>query len=233
VRTNRFLASLAVADAARLEPLLRRRALERDDPIAAEGAPVVHVVLPIDSIVSVTAVMRDGRQVETRTIGYESGFGLLHALGSPVSFERVQTQVPGEAVLLPLEVLRRAAAESPALTDRIVRFAQASLVQSAQSTACNALHTAEQRLCRWLCMTQDRTGKDVLPLTQEHLSIMVGVQRTTVTAIAAQLQEEGLIAYSRGKVRLRDPDAVHQRACECRDVINRAVDDIVGPAAGR
>lgn len=170
---NRFLQALSPADATLLQPNLQLRVLGRDEIVAKEGAVVPRVCLPTTAILSVVAVMRDGRRVETRTIGFEGGFGLLHALGSPLSFERVIIQVGGEGYQMPLPALARAARASPTLASQIVSFAQASLIQSAQTTACNALHDTEQRLCRWLLMTRDRLGAEVLPLTQEHLSVML------------------------------------------------------------
>lgn len=220
--TNHFLESLPPDEIAALEPALRRFSLERDQLIAEVGRPVAHAVFPIDSVISVVAVMRDGRQIETRTIGRESGYGLLHALGSRYSFERVTAQIGGEAWRMPIEFLAAAAAASPLLAHHIVQRAQATLVQTAQSTACNTLHTAEQRLARWLLLTQDRLGANVLPLTQEHLAIMLGVQRTTVTAIASELQASGAIAYSRGRITVLDAPALQRRSCECYETIEAA-----------
>ena len=227
---NRFLESLSQSDAALVQPLLRRRALGRNELVARDGAPVEKVYLPVNAILSVVAVMRDGRQVETRTIGFEGGYGLLHAIGSSLSYERVITQVAGEAWEISLPALARAAQESPSLVYQIVSFAQASLIQSAQTTACNALHDAEQRLCRWLLLTRDRLGSEVLPLTQEHLSIMLGVQRTTVTAIASSLQARGCVSYTRGKIRITDLEAITRIACECYDAIEHGVEQIIAPA---
>jgi CRP-like cAMP-binding protein len=175
----------------------------------------------------VVTVMSDGSQVESRTIGREGGYGLLHALGSPYSFERMLVQVGGSAWRAPLPALREAALASPSLARTIVQHAQATIVQTAQNTACNTLHSAEQRLCRWLLLTHDRLGSDVLPLTQEHLSIMLGVQRTTVTAIASQLQERGAISYVRGKITILDRPALERCACECYEAIERGADAIL------
>lgn len=219
---NRFLESLPPEEIARLEPALRRLTLARDQLIAESGHPVPHAVFPVDCVISVVAVMHDGRQVESRTIGRESAYGLLHALGSRHSYERVTAQIGGEAWRLPIETLAAAAADSPALVRRIVQRAQATLVQTAQSTACNSLHTADQRLCRWLLLTRDRLASDVLPLTQEHLAIMLGVQRTTVTAVASALQSSGAIAYSRGRITVLDAEILRQRSCECYQAIEEA-----------
>jgi CRP-like cAMP-binding protein len=225
---NRFLSTLGRADAALLGPALRARSLARDDLVASEGRPVERVLLPVNCILSVIAVLRDGREVETRTIGFEGGYGLLHALGSPLSYERVIAQVAGDAYELPIAVLAQAAQASPSLVNHIVNFAQASLIQSAQTTACNAIHSAEQRMCRWLLMCQDRLGSEVLPLTQEHLSIMLGVQRTTVTAIAKDLQGRGLIINGRGRIRIIDREGLKRIVCECYEALEDSVAKMVG-----
>jgi CRP-like cAMP-binding protein len=195
--------------------------LERDAVLAEPHKPLRTVYFPISCIISVIAVMRDGRQVESRTVGCESGYGLLHALGSRVSFEGCTCQVGGEAYVLPVAALGEAAARHPGLTKKIVQHAQATLLQAAQSTACNTLHSVDQRLCRWLLLSRERLGSDELPLTQEHLAIMLGVQRTTVTAVAQEVKADGLISYSRGRIRLRDVEGLKARSCECFEAIER------------
>ncbi|MFC3070888.1 Crp/Fnr family transcriptional regulator [Phenylobacterium soli] len=218
---NHFLDALDAADAERLRPDLVLTDLARNQLLDEAGRPMAHVYLPVDCILSVLTVMKDGAQVESRTIGRESGYGLLQALGAPISYERTLAQVAGRAWRAPLASLRQAAEESSAVREAIVRHAQASLLQAAQSTACNTLHRVEQRLCRWLLLTEDRLASETLPLTQEHLAIMLGVQRTTVTAAASQLQERGVIAYTRGKIRVMDRPALTRCACECYEAIQR------------
>jgi CRP-like cAMP-binding protein len=224
---NHFLATLESKDFALIKPALEAVTLKRNGHIADIDRPVSHAILPVSSIISVITVMRDGRMAESRTIGNEAGFGLLHGLASKTSFERVVVQVGGEAWRIALPDLQAAAARSPSLTRAIVRHAQATLVQAAQFMACNTLHIAPPRLCRWLLMTQDRLGRDLLPLTQEHLSIMLGVQRTTVTTLASALQDQGLIAYSRGQVRVLDRAGLERGTCECYGALTKAVGRIL------
>jgi len=228
---NHFLDSLEPPDLRALRPHLETVDLVRNQVLDEAGEKIDQVVLPVDAILSVVTVMRDGSQVESRTIGRESGYGLLHVLGSPYSFERMLVQVGGSAWRAPLPVLREAALASPSLARAIVQHAQATIVQTAQNTACNILHPAEQRLCRWLLLTHDRLRSNVLPLTQEHLSIMLGVQRTTVTAVASQLQERGAISYVRGKITILDRTALERRACECYEAVRRGAEDILRGAA--
>jgi len=227
--SNHFLDSLEPRDLAVLRPHLSEVALQRNELLDEAGQVIADVYLPIDCILSIVTVMRDGAQVESRTIGRESGYGLLHALGSPISYERMIVQVSGQAWRLPLERLREAAEASPKLTRCIVHHAQATIIQAAQSTACNSLHSAEQRLARWLLLTQDRLDSDVLPLTQEHLSIMLGVQRTTVTAIASELQARGMISYVRGKITVADRSALERTSCECYEAIQRGTEAMLHP----
>jgi CRP-like cAMP-binding protein len=225
---NHFLDGLAPATFGLIRDDLQRVALKRDEKVVEAGRPVDLVVLPVDCIISVTTVMADGKQVESRTIGREGGFGLLHAIGSPTSFERVIVQIGGDAMVIRRGALRAAARQSPDLTEAIVRHAQATLVQSAQFMACNTLHDVRPRLCRWLLMTQDRLGgAEVLPLTQEHLSIMLGVQRTTVTLIARGLQDQGLISYMRGKIRIKDRERLTRCACECYAALTHSTERIL------
>ncbi|HEY8617040.1 Crp/Fnr family transcriptional regulator [Phenylobacterium sp.] len=225
---NHFLDSLAPEQIERLRPHLSEVELERNTVLDEAGEVISDVYLPVDCILSIVTVMRDGAQVESRTIGRESGHGLLHALGSPVSFERMVVQVSGRAWRLPLEQLREAAMADRDLTRCVVHHAQATILQAAQSTACNSLHPAEQRLARWLLLTQDRLDSPVLPLTQEHMSIMLGVQRTTVTAIASELQARGLISYVRGKVTVADRPGLERTSCECYAAIRQGTEAMLG-----
>jgi CRP-like cAMP-binding protein len=225
---NHFLASLSRADREALEPALSDVDLARSEILAEPGKVVGQAYLPHGSVVSVVTLMRDGRSVESRTIGLESGFGLLHALGSRLSYELVTVQIGGPAWRIGLDALAAAARNSHSLTKAIVVHGQATIVQAAQQTACNALHGVDARLCRWLLLTQDRVQGEVLPLTQEHLSIMLGVQRTTVTAAALHLQACGLIAYTRGKIRVLNRDGLKAGACECYDATEKAVGEILG-----
>jgi CRP-like cAMP-binding protein len=229
---NHFLNALSPQDQKALQPSLRHVELARDDHLAEYGQTVEKVYLPVNCVIAAVAVMRDGRCVETRTMGCESGYGLLHAMGSPFAFERVSTQIAGQCWTMPLHALTRAALDSPSLVLALAQHAQATLIQSGQGVACNALHTAEQRLARWLLLTRQRTGSDTLPLTQEHLATMLGVQRTTVTAIAQTLQERELVSYARGRIRITNPSGLQGVSCECYEAIELAAERIMQhPAA--
>ena len=215
VTGNHFLDSLNVETFNLLKPYLIEEPLGRNRAICSAGSEIDCVWFPVTAILSVVTVMLNGQDVEACTIGHESAYGLLNALGSSISMDRVIAQVPGEAIRMPSARLKAAASLSMRVTELVVRHAQANAAQTQQSVACNAIHGVEARLCRWLLMTQDRTRGDRLPLTQEFLGFMLGVQRTTVTTAARALQTAGMIRYVRGQIEILDRDGLKAAACEC------------------
>jgi len=217
VTNNLLLDSLPAEERDRLAPHLKPAFLERDTVVAQEGRRLDQAIFPCGCLLSVMTVL-SGKRVETCTIGVEGALGLLQALGPTRSMERVIVQVAGPAMTIPLTQLSAAALERPLLLQSIAVFAQSAAAQAALNVACNALHDARQRLARWLLMSSDRIGSRVLPLTQEHLSIMLGVQRTTVTSLASELQASRVIRYSRGQLTILDRGALQAASCECYEI---------------
>jgi CRP-like cAMP-binding protein len=228
MKNNGFLRQLSEAESVHLRPHLSPVHLRRDERLVEAGQILDFVYFPIDCVLSAVTVMLDGQMVETRTIGRETGFGLLQAIGHPVSSERVFAQIEGGAWRAPLRAFQDVVRLEPDLVGKVVQHAQATLIQATQDVACNALHSAQQRLCKWLLLTQDRVGGDIAPLTQEHLAAMLGLQRTTVTAVAGQLAADGLISTRRGKITIKDREGLIARACECYGAIELAVEDMLG-----
>jgi CRP-like cAMP-binding protein len=224
---NHFLDALTTAQLDRLQPSLTHARLESGEQLYQPGSQIDRAYFPVDCVLSVMTMLADGRSVESCTVGCEGAIGLLNALGSPFTPSGIFTQIGGEVFHLPLAELRRAAGEDADICQRIVRHAQAMIAQAEQSVACNALHDVEARLCRWILMTEDRSGSGRLPLTQELLADMMGVQRTTVTAVAQLLRDDGLIEYSRGVMRVTRRAALEKRACECYGAAHAARQSIV------
>lgn len=224
---NHFLDALSAAQIERLRPRLVSTRLETGHELYQPGASVERIYFPVDCVLSTMTVLADGRCAENCTIGCEGAFGLLNALGSPYCVSRVFAQVGGDVFHLPLKDLRQAGADDAGVSEQIVRHAQAMIAQAEQSVACNALHDVEARLCRWILMTDDRSGPGKLPLTQEVLSDMMGVQRTTVTAAAQALRDEGVIDYSRGRMVIVARAQLEKRACECYAAAHAAREAIV------
>jgi CRP-like cAMP-binding protein len=229
---NFLLASLDETDRRALMPDLSEVSFSQGQVLFEVGDEAESVYFPSSAVVSVVTVMRDGRSAESHTIGRESGVGLVNAAGKVAVQSRVFAQVGGAALRLPAPALRRQLASSQTLAEQLMRHVHASLLQAQQFTACNVLHHADQRLARWLLMTADRTGSASFPLTQEYMAVMTGVQRTTVSALANQFKDRGLIRYSRGNIEILDEPGLEKTACECAKVVRRQfamLEDDAGP----
>jgi CRP-like cAMP-binding protein len=212
---NFLLAALAPDDAAALTPHMREVSLARSQVLYEPGASVGLIYFPSSACISVVEVMEDDRAVETATIGRESATALLDAMLTMRVSTRMFVQIAGSAVTLPAPVYRARLAESASLMQLSCLHLRAIVRQAEVATACNITHPADARLARWLLMTEDRTGSISFPLTQEYMAVMTGVQRTTVSGLAAAMKKAGLIDYQRGAVTVVDHDGLRARACAC------------------
>ena len=213
---NRLLAALRPADLAQLAPFLSPIALTTGMTLFEVGEDIHTTILPCYStMASLLVVTRDGDEIEVASIGREGAIGGIVSAGFKPAYGRAVVRIPGAALSIPTARLEEAKVRSPALHDLFSRYADVLLAQMMQSSACNALHSIDQRLCRWLLSTHDRANQATIRLTQETLADMLGVQRTTVTAVAKALQDEGLIRTGRGKIEILDRAKLERRACEC------------------
>jgi CRP-like cAMP-binding protein len=218
---NRLLAALEPDDLRRLAPYLERVDLARGTVLLEPDAELRYVWWPEDCIVSLVIPTREGGAAEAATIGREGMVGFIAALGVPArALARDLVQVPGRALRLPLVTLREAFAASPRIHQVCLCYVAALVAHVLQSVACHALHPVEARLARRLLLFQDRIdGTESLPITQEFLAAMLGVQRTTVTTAAQALQQAGLIAYKWGSVTVLDRARLEEASCGCYGVI--------------
>ena len=213
---NRLLAALSARDYAVLAPHLDAVQLSRGQVLFEPGDDVVTTYFPgRRTVASLLIVTRDGREVEAATIGREGAVGGIVSEGHKPAYGRAVVQVAGPALCISTSHLEAAKTGSPRFGDLFSRYADALLAQMMQSVACNALHTVEARCCRWLLATHDRAGEEIIHLTQESLAEMLGVQRTTVSAVTAGLQARGLIRTHRGRVEIIDRPGLERAACEC------------------
>ncbi|MBL8555117.1 MAG: Crp/Fnr family transcriptional regulator [Phenylobacterium sp.] len=221
-RANRLLGALSARDFEVLAPHLERVDLPRGHVLFEPGDDVTTTYFPcFRTMVSLLVATRDGREVEAATIGREGAVGGIVSEGHKPAFGRAVVRIGGEALAIPTSHLEAAKTGSPRFGDLFSRYADALLAQMMQSVACNALHRAEERACRWLLATHDRAGDKIIHLTQESLAEMLGLQRTTVTAVTSALQTRGLIRNFRGGVEVIDRAGLERAACECY----RAVED--------
>jgi hypothetical protein len=175
----------------------------------------------------VVGMMADGTVVETATVGCEGMLGLPLFHGTDRTSLQAFCQIPGEAFRMDAERFKSELAQNGTLTTMLHRYSQALLTMIAQSSACNRVHTMEQRLARWLLHSHDRVGRDTFPLTHQFLSQMLGVRRATVTEAAGRLQKASLIEYTMGKITLLDRPGLEGAACECYAIIRREFDRLL------
>jgi CRP-like cAMP-binding protein len=181
---NRLLGMLGEDDFALLGPHLRNVGLLQGMVLQEQEAPVEQVYFPLDGVVSLVSVMAQGEVIETATIGRDGAIGVFGGLGPWNAIARAIVRVPGAAAVVPVPQLQAVVRESEGIRNLILRYKEALLGQLQQTAACNALHQLEARLARWLLQTADRVDNPSLPLTQELISQMLGVRRTTVTLVA-------------------------------------------------
>lgn len=229
---NFILKSLSPGELEVLAPFAAVVSLSSGDVLFEPDSAVDRVYFPNTAVLSVVTIMEDGRAVESDTVGHESAVGLLEALASTRAISRTFTQIPGGAISIPASRLRAQSDTNPGLRAMLLRHAQASLAQAHQSVACNALHSVEQRLCRWLLASHDRTASDMIHITQQYLATMVGVQRTTVTQALQGLAMAGLIRQGRGQVQVLSRKGLEARACECHAALQSTLDRLIGRRAG-
>ncbi|MGH9140377.1 MAG: Crp/Fnr family transcriptional regulator [Vicinamibacterales bacterium] len=213
---NLLLAALPRIDRDRLVPTLDVVSLKLKDILHKPGERIQHVYFPGGGFCSVLTALEDGTMVEVATIGREGVVGVAAMLGTTP--ESSVSMVQGETdtcYRMTADALRREVDQRGAFAELLTHFAKALMGFVMQSTACNAVHTVEQRLARWLLMARDRMGTDDFPLTQEFVAMMLGASRPTVTLVAGALQKAGLIKYHRGRVTVLDGRRLEATSCEC------------------
>jgi CRP-like cAMP-binding protein len=225
---NRILASLPGDELERILPHLELVELPLRTVLIDPNRPIHDVYFVEEGVVSMLGVMEDGRAVETATIGMEGMVGIPIFLGTDRMSAQAFTQVSGRAYRMPADALREELARGGEMGRLLGLFTQALLTLVSQNSACNRVHSVEQRCARWLLLTADRAGSDTVDLTHLFLSQMLGVRRATVTEIASALQARGLIDYSRGRITLVDRAGLEATSCLCYRVIVAEFDRLLG-----
>jgi CRP-like cAMP-binding protein len=213
--SNRLLQALPLADFELLRPHLQTGELVREAVLVEAGAPLTHVYLPQSGVISMRNSLLEGQTAEVAMVGPDSVFGAAAGLADNVSLTDAVVRLPGTASILDVARFRAVADRSATFRTVLVRHQQALFAQVQQSAACNASHSVEARLARWLLHARDRTGSESLPLTQETLAQMIGVQRNAVSMVAHALQKAGILRYSRGQLEIANAEGLRGASCEC------------------
>jgi CRP-like cAMP-binding protein len=228
-RSNRLLGAMETSSRKRIDPHLEAINLNHGFVVCEAGGTLRHAYFPEGSVLSLLTVLENGSAIETANIGREGAFGLFAAMYSRSSFNRCLVQLKGGMVRCPIELLQAEFERSNHTRDLFVSYSETLLSQVQQTVACNAMHSIEQRICRWLLMMHDRAEGEILAYTHEFLSHMMGANRKSVTLAAQSMQAAGLISYSRGQIQVLDRPGLEKAACECYAIVKARFDAFLSP----
>jgi len=216
---NRLLLALPARNLKRLMPELEQIRCQRAQILMDADSALDHVFFPDSGVVSVVAVYADGSIIEMATIGREGCTGAQAAFGAKSSPAELLVQIPGSAAKMSRAAFTRAMESIPSFRSLMYAYVQAFLEQVMVSVACNGAHSLKQRLARWLLMMRDRSDGDALPITQDLLAEMLGVQRPSISNAAEELERAGLIERGRRQVTILDRQGLTKASCECYQLV--------------
>ena len=226
---NRLLAGLPPADLKFLVPHFRMVPLERDAVLMRSGDLVEKIYFPLSGLIAFIMDMPSGQTVATALVGNEGAVGILSTLGPSRSPMTAVVRVAGTTLQISPARFQAALGRSSALNGAVQILSRALMAQFQHVAACNALHSVEARLARWLLHVHDRLDGDTLPLTQETLAEFLGVRRTTVTHAVCKLRDSGAVRSNRRSFIEIDRPRLEAAACECYQLMRRRIDRIVLP----
>jgi len=228
-KENQLLASLPPDVYEKLAPHLKHVSLKQGQRLHEPGETITEVYFPIDCLLSITVTMSDGTVVETGLIGCREMLGINAFMGRRETTQTEYTvQISGSAMKADAQMWREEFDYNPELRNVLLRYTQAFIAQVSQTAACNRTHLLEHRLARWLLETQDRIQSDTLRLTHEFIATMLGVRRAGVTQAAQNLQDKGLIQYSRGRIHILNQAGLEAFSCECFRTVKDECDRLLG-----
>ena len=226
---NNLLRRLNVADFALIEPHLVAAEAASSDLLYNPGDDVETVHFPCGpSLVSYMVTNEDGRDVETILIGREGAVGGVVSQGHLPAYTRITVKFAGPFVRMPIGKLDVAKLKSHTLNNIFARYADCMLAQIFQSTACNAIHSIEQRTAKWIVSAMDRAdGDEVVPLTHEQLATLLGVGRSYTSRVIQTFKAEGTLETRRGSILVRNPDAMRKRSCRCNEAVKAHFEEVL------
>jgi CRP-like cAMP-binding protein len=225
---NGLLAALPREDYELILPHLEHVSFKLGEVVYEPGREMEHIFFPTTAIISMLYTMENGSSAEMGMAGNEGLVGVALFMGGNTMPNRAVVQRAGGAVRMEAKVLQEEFARGGAFQRLLLRYTQALLTQMSQTAVCNRLHAIEQQLCRWLLLSHDRLDSDELVMTQELIANMLGVRREGVTAAAGRLQEQGLISYVRGRIRILDRRGLEATVCECYKVVKEEYERLLG-----
>jgi CRP-like cAMP-binding protein len=221
--SNRLLLSLPPRNLKQLAPNLEFIRCEREQILLDVDAALDNVFFPNSGVISVMAVYADGNVIEMATIGREGCAGVQVFFGARRSSARLLVQIPGSAAKMSRAAFNRAMKSMPPFRSLMSTYVQAFLEQVMVSAACNGRHSLKERLARWLLTMRDRSDADVMPITQDLLADLLGVQRPSLTHAVADLEKAGSILRGRRQITILDRQSLMKASCECYQLVRERV----------
>jgi hypothetical protein len=226
---NNLLRRLNAADYALLMPHLIVDNTKPNDLLYNPGDNVQIVYFPCGpTLVSYTVPNEDGRDVETILIGREGAVGGIVSQGFLPAYTRIMVKFGGPVVRLNIAKLDAAKASSPSMRNIFARYADCMLAQIFQSTACNAIHSIEQRTAKWVISAMERAdGDNIVPLTHEQLATLLGVGRSYASRVMQSFKAQGVLETRRGAIVIRNPEALRLHACLCNEAVKNHFEEVL------
>ena len=219
--SNQLLSAIPGEEYNCLRPYLETIDLTAYTIIYTSNEPIKYVYFPRSGIISLVNLTDDGGTVEAATVGNEGMVGIPILLGADRTVGQAIVQVAGDALRMKADIFKKQVTPNSSLHNLLLHYTLALINLISQSVACNRRHSVEERCCRWLLTCQDRVQTNEFALTQEFLSQMLGVRRSSVSVVAAILQRAGLISYSRGKMTILDREGLESASCECYRIVKK------------
>jgi len=233
ITSNHLLACLPKRDHQKLAPALELVSLKAGHTAYEPGKAIEHLYFPLNTVISISAVTRQGGDVEVATIGSEGMVGLPVFLGAGTTPGIAHAQVPGDSFRIKAEVFWERARQSDPIVKIMRLYAHALIVQIMQRVACNRTHSATERCARCLLTTHDQVRKERFPITQEILGYMLGIRRTGVSAVASALKQRRIIDYNRGMVEILNRTELEAASCECYAMVKQEFERLFQVLLGR
>jgi CRP-like cAMP-binding protein len=227
-KSNGLICGLSPSDYEALAPHLHQIKLPFGQTIFETAQNITVVIFPTSGIVSFVVQLLNGEAIEAGMVGKDGVIGASAILDGKAALNKATVQMEGAGYAIDLAVMRSAAQASQTLRESLYRHDQMLLIQAQQSAACNARHTLEARLCRWLLRCRDLAESGSLSLKQEYMAQMLGVQRSTLSMVAHHLQAAGIIEYRRGHVQILNLDGLKECACECYEATREQQSALLG-----
>ena len=226
-RLNHLLDALPIDEYDRLTPHLELIEMPLGQVLYESGEQLNHVYFPTTSIISLLYVMENGASAEIAIVGNEGILGISIFMGGETTPSRAVVQSAGYGYRLQARLMKQEFDRAGSVMRLLLRYTQALITQMSQTAVCNRHHSIEQQLCRWLLLSLDRLPGDELKMTQELIANMLGVRREGVTEAAGKLQNDGLIEYSRGHIKVLNRPELEKRVCECYQVVKTEFDRLL------